>query len=193
MLSYKRYTTKTDEQLMRKAAHGSEPAFEQLYNRHARSLEGFFFRRLGGDTTLAADFMLDTFQRLYSARESYEEGRNFREWLFSIAYHLCQSHHRKQHPSLYACNDPGEGIFAQFDFERPVEVNLSETVLHDVLPQVLKSLPESYAMLFSLHYEEELTIPQIAQITSLTDTTVKSRLQIIINTIKQKLKQYENH
>ena len=47
-------------------------------------------------------------------------------------------------------------------------------------------------MLFSLHYEEELTIAQISQISSLPEGTVKSRLHKVMNTIKQQLKQYEN-
>ena len=47
-------------------------------------------------------------------------------------------------------------------------------------------------MLFSLHYEEELTIPQIAQVTGLPEGTVKSRLHKAMNTVKQNLKQYEN-
>ena len=68
--------------------------------------------------------------------------------------------------------------------------------LGDMLPadmlKVLKSLPEPYAMLFSLHYEEEITIPQIAQITDLPEGTVKSRLHKTMNIIKQQLKQYEN-
>ena len=63
----------------------------------------------------------------------------------------------------------------------------------NALREVLCSIPESLAMLFSLHYEEELTIPQIAQITQLPEGTVKSRLYKVMNIIRTKLKQYENH
>ena len=44
-----------------------------------------------------------------------------------------------------------------------------------------------------LHYEEELTITQIAQITQLPEGTVKSRLHKAMTIIKQRLKPYENH
>ena len=40
--------------------------------------------------------------------------------------------------------------------------------------------------------EEELTIPQIAQISDLPEGTVKSRLHKAMNIIKQNLKQYDN-
>ena len=76
--------------------------------------------------------------------------------------------------------------------ETNIEVKLDAAMLHEALRDVLRSQPEPYAMLFSLHYEEELTIPQIAQITDLPEGTVKSRLHKAMNIIKQNLKQYEN-
>ena len=179
-----RLSSQTDEQLMQRAAHGSDRAFEELYNRHARRLQGFFTRRLGDDADLAADFMHDTFLRLYAAREKYHEGSNFRAWLYTIAYNLCKNHLRNQ---LAVVHEEMEVADAN-----DIEVDIDETILHNALRNVLKGLSEPYAMLFSLHYEEELTIPQIAQITDLPEGTVKSRLHKTMNIIKKELKQYEN-
>ena len=186
MLIPLRLSAQTDEQLMLRAARGSDRAFEELYNRHARRLQGFFVRRLGDDADLAADFMHDTFLRLYAAREKYHEGNSFRAWLYTIAYNLCKNHHRNQLAIV-----PADSV-AEEATEADIEVELDETILHNALREALKSLPEPYAMLFSLHYEEELTIPQIAQITDLPEGTVKSRLHKTMNIIKQQLKQYEN-
>ena len=179
-----RLSSQTDEQLMQRAAHGSDRAFEELYNRHARRLQGFFTRRLGDDADLAADFMPDTFLRLYAAREKYHEGSNFRSWLYTIAYNLCKNHLRNQ---LAVVHEEMEVADAN-----DIEIDIDENILHNALRNVLKGLSEPYAMLFSLHYEEELTIPQIAQITDLPEGTVKSRLHKTMNIIKQNLKQYEN-
>ena len=179
-----RLSSQTDEQLMQRAAHGSDRAFEELYNRHARRLQGFFTRRLGDDADLAADFMHDTFLRLYAAREKYHEGSNFRAWLYTIAYNLCKNHLRNQ---LAVVHEEMEVADAN-----AIEIDIDETILQNALRNVLKDLSEPYAMLFSLHYEEELTIPQIAQITDLPEGTVKSRLHKTMNIIKKELKQYEN-
>ena len=186
MLIPLRMSAQSDEQLMIRAARGSDRAFEELYNRHARRLQGFFVRRLGDDADLAADFMHDTFLRLYAARETYREGRNFRAWLFTIAYNLCRNHHRNQ---LTIVSDEGVDITD----EASIEVELDTKDLHDALREILRKLPEPYAMLFSLHYEEELSVPQIAQITDLPEGTVKSRLHKTMQIIKQNLKQYEHH
>ncbi|MBO4451485.1 MAG: RNA polymerase sigma factor [Bacteroidaceae bacterium] len=185
MLIPLRLSSRSDEQLMQRASRGSNRAFEELYNRYARRLQGFFVRRLGDDADLAADFMHDTFLRLYAARETYHEGRSFRAWLYTIAYNLCRNHHRNQ---LMLVSDEGVDITD----EASVEVEMDMKDLRDALREVLRKLPEPYAMLFSLHYEEELTIPQIAQITGLPEGTVKSRLHKAMNIIKQNLKQYEN-
>lgn len=186
MLIPLRLSLQSDEQLMQRASRGSNRAFEELYNRYARRLQGFFVRRLGNDADLAADFMHDTFLRLYAARETYSEGRNFRAWLYTIAYNLCRNHHRNQ---LAIVSDEGIDVTD----EASIEVELDKKNFHDALKEVLRQLPEPYAMLFSLHYEEELTIPQIAQITELPEGTVKSRLHKTMNIIKQNLKQYEHH
>ncbi|MBP5420622.1 MAG: RNA polymerase sigma factor [Bacteroidales bacterium] len=180
-----RMSAQTDEQLMQRAANGSERAFEELYNRHARRLQGFFVRRLADDKDLAADFMHDTFLRLYAARENYVDGRNFRSWLYTIAYNLLKNHFRNQ---LTLVSDEHEDVVS----DNNIDVNIDMNIFHNALREVLSHLPEPYAILFSLHYEEELTIPQIAQSTALAEGTVKSRLHKAMNTIKQQLKQYEN-
>ncbi|MBR1548371.1 MAG: RNA polymerase sigma factor [Prevotella sp.] len=200
MLIPLRLSALSDEQLMQRASRGSQRAFEELYNRHARRLQGFFVRRLGGDQELAADLMHDTFLRLYDARERYREGQSLRAWLYTIAYNLCKNHMRRPQPhsiSLGPSPNGDEGACGSrtsdcIDDDADVEVELDEAAFRDALRQVLRSLPEPYAMLFSLHYEEELTIPQIAQITSLPEGTVKSRMHKTMNIIKQNLKQYEN-
>ena len=184
MLIPLRWSAQTDEHLMQRAARGSERAFEELYNRHARRLQGFFVRRLGDHSDLAADFMHDTFLRLYAARETYHEGCSFRAWLYTIAYNLLKNHLRNQLTVVHEVKEVVE--------DSCIEVDIDKTILHDVLRDVLKTLPAPYAILFSLHYEEELSIPQIAQITDLPEGTVKSRIHKAMNTIKQQLREYEN-
>ena len=58
----------TDEQLMSRAAAGSDAAFEELYRRYARRLKGFFFMQLGGNEERAADYTYVVFLRAYEAR-----------------------------------------------------------------------------------------------------------------------------
>ena len=61
------------------------------------------------------------------------------------------------------------------------------------MQQVLSELPPPLHQLFSLHYQEELTIPQVAEIVGIPEGTVKSRLHKTMNIIRKKLNRYEHH
>jgi RNA polymerase sigma-70 factor (ECF subfamily) len=179
----------TDEQLMAQAAAGSDTAFEELYRRYARRLKGFFFLQLGGDEELAADATHDVFLRAYEARDRYQEGRRVDTWLFTIAYNICRNHYRS---NAYEAQ-----LLATLDAEpitnQQIEVQLDQTALDEALTQVLDELPAPLHQIFSLHYQEELTIPQIAEIVGVPEGTIKSRLHKTMNIIRKKLKKYENH
>ena len=179
----------TDEQLMTRAAAGSDTAFEELYRRYARRLKGFFFMQLGGDEELAADATHDVFLRAYEARERFQEGRKVDTWLFTIAYNICRNHYRS---NAYEAQ-----LMASLDAEpvtdQQIEVELDAALLDEALAQVLSELPAPLHQLFSLHYQEELTIPQIAEIVGIAEGTVKSRLHKTMNMIRNKLKNYANN
>ena len=177
----------TDEQLMTRAAAGSDAAFEELYRRYARRLKGFFFLQLGGDEELAADAIHDVFLRAYEARSRYEEGRRVDTWLFTIAYNLCRNHYRSNayEAQLLATLD-AEPVTDQL-----IEVRLDSATLDQALEKVLTELTPTLHQIFSLHYQEELTIPQIAEIVGIPEGTIKSRLHKTMNIIRKKLKKYE--
>ena len=178
----------SDEQVMARAAAGSDAAFEELYRRYARRLKGFFFMQLGGDEEMAADATHDVFLRAYEARTRYREGSNVSTWIFTIAYNICRNHYRT---NAYEAQ-----LLANLDAEplsdQQIEVELDATVLDEALQQVLSELPAPLHQLFSLHYQEELTIPQVAEIVGIPEGTVKSRLNKTMNIIRKNLKQYGN-
>ncbi len=179
----------TDEQLMARAKAGNDAAFEELYHRYARRLKGFFFLQLGGDEELAADATHDVFLRAYEARNRYQEGKNVSTWLFTIAYNICRNQYRS--------NAYETQLLATLDAEpisdEQIEVQLDAAALDDALAQVLSELPPPLHQLFSLHYQEELTIPQVAEIVGIPEGTVKSRLHKTMIIIRKKLKRYEHH
>ena len=178
----------TDEQLMSRVAAGSDAAFEELYRRYARRLKGFFLMQLGGDEDLAADSTHDVFLRAYEARTRYREGSNVSTWIFTLAYNICKNHYRSNaYEAQLLAN-----LYAEPISEQQIEVELDAAVLDEALQQVLSELPAPLHQIFSLHYQEELTIPQVAEIVGIPAGTVKSRLHKTMNIIRQKLKEYED-
>jgi len=185
---FKSHRQMTDEELMHRVSRGSESAFEELYRRYARRLQGFFFRQLGGDEEGAADFTHDVFLRAYEGCDRYVEGSSVATWLFTIAYNLCKNLYRhNEHVAAYLAT-----LDAEPQSDEDVEVRIDRAHLQEVFRSVLYSLPPPLRLLFSLHYEEELSVPQIAQIEHLPEGTVKSRLHKTMTLIRKKLQQYDN-
>lgn len=179
----------TDEELMQRvSSKDDDRAYSELYHRHARRLMGFFFRQSGGDEALAADLTQDAFMRVWTARDKFS-GSSFRTWLLTIGYNLVKNHYRlSEHQKQYK-------QFVVQTGEEVAESNIVEHLDNKAFDQALKQLLEKMSpesrLLFSLRFEEELTIPQIAVVMALPEGTVKSRLHILTQSLKQKLNYHD--
>lgn len=180
----------SDTQLMnRVSARGDDRAFDELYNRHSRRLMGFLFRQLGGDGERAADLMQDAFLRVWSKRERYKPDGGFLTWLFSIAYNLLKNEYRhsdysdayRRHIQLTHDESQDENISTLLD----------NKAFDDALQKELRGIDPQSRMLFSLRYEEDMPIGQIAMIMDIPEGTVKSRLHTLIQKLKEKLNSYD--
>ena len=177
-----------DKRLMLEVKQGDRRAFDELYRRYSRLLQGFFFRQLGGDEERAADAMQDTLLRVFEHRERYAEGSDVSTWVFSIAYNLCKNiYRRNDNEAKYL-----QTLDAQPAEESAVEIQMDNARLMEALQQVLDALPPPLRLIFSLRHEEELTTAQMAAILQIPEGTVKSRLHKTMNLIRQQLKHYEH-
>ncbi len=186
---FKNYKAWSDEQLAESVCRSAdEGAFEELYHRYARLLQGFFFRRMGGDEEQAADLMQDTFMKIWSARADYKEGQSFRTWIFTIAYNLCKNIYRSnQHEEEYLSTLPEEEPAEEDD----TPVKLDAETLDKALKKEVALLSEQQQMLFELRFTQELSVREIAEIIGIAEGTVKSRLHTMIQQLRIKLKDYE--
>ena len=179
----------SDEELMKRvASKDDDRAFDELYHRHARRVMGFLLRQLG-DSERAADLVQDAFLRLWSSRERYLSGKCFSTWLFSIAYNLLKNEYRRSGYSV----EYAEHVINRTTEEQDedLDVRLDDKLFDAALRQELSQLDAESRLLFSLRFEEEMTVPQIAEVMKIPEGTVKSRQHTIIRNLKQKLKIYE--
>lgn len=182
---FKPLSSLTDDELMQKVSEKDDDrAFSELYHRHARRLMGFFFRQLERDEALASDFTQDAFMRVWTARDKFA-GTSFRTWLFTIAFNLLKNHYRhaehqkqfEQFVSLHQPTTEDSKIIEQLDDE----------AFNKALRQELERMSSDARLLFSLRFEEELSVPQIAEVMAIPEGTVKSRLYTLTQSLKKKL------
>ena len=170
--------TETDEQLMERfVSKKSEKAFEELYRRYAPRLKGFFIRMMSGDVALADDFLQELFLRIYEARSSYQTGKQFSTWAFAIAYNFCKNEYRHR--------EIEEEYFSQQS-----QSMHDRRIFNEQLKKVLASLTSEQRAAYTLRYEEELSVREIAQILHCPEGTVKSRLYYTLKILQRSLSNY---
>ena len=87
MLAAARPQEATDEELLRRCRlTGDQTAFETLVHRYERHLFGYL-RRYLHSAEMAEDVFQATFLQVHLKKDSFEEGRSFRPWLYAIATH----------------------------------------------------------------------------------------------------------
>jgi RNA polymerase sigma factor (sigma-70 family) len=89
----------SDQRLVEQVRAGSERAFEQLFDRHHRSVLSFCTHMLGSQHE-AEDAVQQTFLTAYRELARSEQAIALRPWLYAIARHRCLSmlRMRREHP-----------------------------------------------------------------------------------------------
>ena len=173
-----------DELMLQVSSKDDDRAYGELYRRHARRLMGFFFRQVGKDEDLAADLMQDAFMRLWTSRNKFS-GTGFSTWLFTISFNLLRNHYRHdEHRKQYE-------LYSSKQQELAADAHIIEQIdsraFDLALQRELEKLTPDGRLLFSLRFEEALTVPQIAEVMAIPEGTVKSRLHALTQTLKQKI------
>src|SRR5215510_5460897 len=73
-----------------------QDSFRALYDRTARPLWSYLFRRTG-DAELADDLLQETYYRFLRIRAVYESESHRKNYLFRIASNLANDSHRRRH------------------------------------------------------------------------------------------------
>jgi RNA polymerase sigma factor (sigma-70 family) len=126
--------TPSDDALWARAAAGEPDAFGVLYERHARSIYNYLFRRCA-DWAVAEDLTSVVFLEAYRRRTTVEmrEGK-VRPWLFGVATNVLRNQRRslRRHaaalrrlpPSQNEAN-PAEDAAARLDAQREMRSTLA--------------------------------------------------------------------
>lgn len=178
----------SDEELMELVAADNMQAFEALYGRYARRMQGFFFRMLNYDLSKAEDFTQELFLRVYERRLHFERGHTFSSWAFSMAYNLCKNEYR--HKEVVEAHKTELNTSPVPSVEPEYELYHDRLVFDMKLKENLKKLPPEQMAVFALRYEEELPVAEIARILSCPEGTVKSRLHYVLKFLAQAMAVY---
>ena len=191
--------TCSDEQLLSLYTRGELSAMGVLVTRYQRPLFTFLMR-MCGDRSRSEDLLQEAFLRLIEHADSFEGGSRLKTWLYRIARNLCiddmrRRKHRK-HASLDA--ERGDGDDRTLHDQLPGDGAGADrqAVGHQLTSQMLSAideLPDDQREVFLLRQVHALQFKEIAEITAVSENTVKSRMRYALQRLQGALAEYQDY
>lgn len=117
--------------------------------------------------------------------DSYRTGTNFRAWLYTILVNTCRGIIRKQKSRQFLAALLARSLEAPSGPEPEAALLRSESAHR--LWQAVDRLDEKYRMVVLLRYQEELSIREIAQVLSIQEKNVYTRLYAAFRRLRPQL------
>ncbi len=182
----------SDEELMQKASQGDRLAFAAIYDRWSERIFRFFRKMLWQNDDVAADFTQDLFLKIAEKPGAFNPQYRFSTWVYTLASNMCKNEYRKQ-SIRHHVNADDSGVsrsLADTGYENP-ERTVDNANFERKLQQTLGTLSEEHRTVFVLRYKEELSLKEIADVTQVSEGTVKSRLFYAIKKISEQVKDFQ--
>lgn len=189
LFSKKTYTDDSDETLMQFIQRGKKAAFDELYQRYAQRMYGYFYKMLWQNETKANDFTQELFLKIIENPKSFDTNKKFSTWIYTMANNLCKNEYRKNNNQQKAYQ---QHQFIHSEISVNTKISHDEDVFSAQLNAALEALPEAHRACFVLRYKDELSVKEISDILKCPEGTVKSRLFHATKKLSRQLKHWEN-
>ncbi|MDB5054755.1 MAG: polymerase subunit sigma-24 [Bacilli bacterium] len=169
-----------ETRLAKLSREGDRRAFAELVELYKDKIYHLGYRMLN-QRQEAEDVVQETFLRVYTNLNRYDENQKFSTWIYRIATNLCidRLRKRKANYSLDADMSDGEGMdwhatLASEQAGPETELILSETQQH--IRDAIETLPDKYKTVVVLRYLHDLSLQEISDVLDMPVTTVKTRV-----------------
>jgi RNA polymerase sigma factor (sigma-70 family) len=155
--------------------------FERLYAEHAEPLLGFLIYRTA-DRPLAEDLLSDTFERAIRARRRFDPRKaSEKNWLYAIALNCLRDHKRREGAEERAYE------LAAADATGMARDPAPAVEARDAVSRALEGLSEEEQDALALRYGAELTVPEIAKLTGMRQSTARGRIYGAMRKLRDQL------
>lgn len=149
----------------RVSAFGDRRAFDALVRKYQEPVRRFFMAQTLGDAPLSDDLAQETFIRAYTHVASFRNVGGFALWLYRIAYRVLLDNVRSRKQT--------EGIDARAE---RIDGGASDKGLKIDIYSGLRLLMPEERLCVTLRLMEGQPVKRIAEISGMTENTVKSHL-----------------
>jgi RNA polymerase sigma-70 factor, ECF subfamily len=186
----------SDERLMLAFQAGDARAFEALVRRHRTPVFNFILR-FTGHRARAEDVLQETWLKVVRSTPEYEPKARFTTWVYTIARNLCVDSARKEsYRQAASLEGPTGG--AEGEEGRPLGDSLPDAGaspergaynarVRPLLERALAGLPEEQREVFVLREYSGVPFKEIAEVTGVSENTVKSRMRYALEGLRRRL------
>jgi len=166
-------------ELLEEFGQGDPAAFETLFRQYQGQVYGWIVRMVR-DPGIAEDLTVETFWRIYKARNRFDPSREFGAWARRIATHAALDHLRGSRREVCLAPDGPEA---------PAGGSRIEPDVRDAIQRAFRALPPKLRAVATLALVEEAPHREIAQALGISVGTVKSREFRAVRLLRKKLRQ----
>jgi len=170
---------------------GDLNALSELIARYQNRLYRYLLR-IVRQPAEAEDLFQQTWLRVVEKIRSFDASRNFDAWLFTLARNLAIDHLRRIRPQ--SLDEPIENSWHGETAADRIPCKDHTPLDHAVaverraqIEEAMARLPVMYREVLTLRFEEEMKIEEIAQVTGVPVSTVKSRLRRSLEQLRSAL------
>lgn len=181
-----------DEQLLEMVKRGDSSALEELYERYVRQCFGLALRMLS-EPAHCEEVVQEVFLKVWTQPQSYSSQKGkFASWLLSMVHHRCIDELRKRSRTEVALEDPATGSYLTTEPDpelQPVDqiwVREQQTAVRAALSQI----PQNQRQVLEMAYFLGLSHSQIATKLDQPLGTVKTRIRLGMQSLRQLLEPY---
>lgn len=177
-----------DKALVSQVLSGDRQAFRLLIKQNER-LVGHMIARLIDRQEDREELCQDVFLKVYEKLEEFTFQSKLSTWIATIAYRHGINHLRKRKIAISDFPEE-ESKIERFIAIDDASETLADQQLDDMVLQLIDKLPPQYKAILTLYHVQEMSYPEIVEITGLPEGTVKNYLFRARKVLKEKVKKY---
>lgn len=184
-----------ETRLIEEIRAGNTEGFEYFVRQYQRKITRVAYRLLRdlGEADCAAQ---ESFLRAWRNLNDFREGSTFETWLTRICINWCKDRLKRRRIVLYfhQSSDAGQEESGPRDTaphpDPSPERRTQSREIRERLRDAIETLSPRQKTVFTLKHFEELSIPEIAELTGLDSGTVKSHLFRAASKVRERLRDF---
>ncbi|MFY0592144.1 RNA polymerase sigma factor [Roseivirga sp.] len=177
-----------DQSLVESVLRGNDQAFEFLIRKYEK-LVFHMIQKLTNNHVLVEELAQDVFMKVYQKLPGFKFNSKLSTWIATIAYRHTINTLKKENRMTYQdMEEVDEGNF--FKESTTPEDILTTTNTSSFVQQQIEKLPAHYRNVLYLFHIEEMTYPEIVEITGMPEGTVKNYLFRARKLLKDRLAKF---